>query len=69
MSGSDDQTLDLLIVRHIAQRYGNVIDLDKSPGVLAEIMRVYGGRFPTSGGNFSTMVQGGQGTSVGQDTA
>jgi hypothetical protein len=33
------------LIKEIVSRYGNIIDLERSPALLAEILRLYGARF------------------------
>jgi hypothetical protein len=56
---ADEQ--ELAIIKEIAQKYGSIIDLEKTPLVLSEIIRNHGPQFVRVGqpNPFGTSVQGG----------
>ena len=53
---------EAVMLKEIARKFGRVIDLEETPSVLAEILRVYGGRFaggPLVEGSGGVMIGGG----------
>lgn len=59
------QKKDARIVKEIAKKYGNVIDLNESPMVLLEILRNYGGLFIAPSEDPTPGVGGTGGTGTG----
>jgi len=51
---------DMHLIQEIATKYGSVIDLEETPAVLAEILRVYGTRFAAG-----TLAKGSGGVMAG----